>query len=229
MLDRKGARWAIGVVLPVLMVLADPAVFNSRVFGVGMPVLGGVKPFAYVATCLAICALSLWLRRSQPSGVASGVFAGGALFATGLGVAILPLSLLGSLFLGVGLLGFTPFLMAAVYARAAKAAYPSKAAEKPRVAAFALGVIVILGIPAAVQVAGAAALRQSLADIVSEDASSDERGVARLRRWSLLLDLERLIPAYTNETDSSRRARIAAAYRQLTGRDAASRAAELVD
>ena len=51
----------VGVVLPVLMVLLDPAVFHSRVFGVGMPVLGEVKAYSYVATTIAVCAISLWL------------------------------------------------------------------------------------------------------------------------------------------------------------------------
>jgi hypothetical protein len=228
-LDRVWVRWAVGVALPVGMILLDPAVFHSRVFGVGMPILGAVKPFCYVATAMAVCAASLWLRRPQPSAFASGIFAGGALFATALGCAILPFSALGVLFLGLGLLGFTPFLMAAVYSRAAKAAFPRAAARGARVVTFALGVIVFLGVPAGVQAAASRALRRSLADIASSDAALAGRGVERLRRWSTVLDLELLIAAYRDETDPGRQARIAAAYGELTGQDAAQRAGKLAD
>jgi hypothetical protein len=117
----------------------------------------------------------------------------------------------------------------AVYLKVARVAFPTKTAPSHRLVAFALGVIVILGIPAAVQAAASKAMRQSLADIASEDTSLAQGGVDRLRRWSLVLDLERLMAAYLNETDPSRQARIAAAYQELTGEDAARRARELAD
>jgi hypothetical protein len=228
-LDRAGVRWSIGVALPVAMILLDPAVFHSRMFGVGMPILGRVKPFCYVATAIAVFVAILFLSRRRPSAFVSGIFAGSAVFATVLGCAILPFSVLGVLILGLGLLGFTPFLMAAVYSRLAKAAFPPATAAGRRLAAFALGVTVILGVSSAVQVAASRALQTSLADISAADAALAGRGVERLRRWSMILDLERLIAAYVDETDPDRRAGIASAYHELTGQDAAQRAGELND
>jgi hypothetical protein len=228
-LDRAAVRWSVGVALPVAMIVLDPAVFRSRISGVGLPILGGVKPFCYTATAIALLAAVLWFRRPRPSAVLSGIFAGGALFATILGVAILPFSALGVVILGLGLLGFTPFLMAAVYSRAARVAFPPALNGTRRGAAFALGLILVLGLPAAVQVEASRAFRRSLSDLTSADAGSAKRGLKRLRRWSILLDLEGLMAAYMGETDPARQARIASAYQVLTGQDAAHRAAELAD
>jgi len=194
-----------------------------------MPILGRVKPFCYVATAIAVSVAILFLWRRRPSAFVSGILGGGAVFATVLGCAILPFSALGVLLLGLGLLGFTPFLMAAVYSRMAKAAFPPATASSRRLVAFALGITVILGVSSAAQAAASRALRQSLADISTADAALAGRGVERLRRWSMILDLEGLIAAYVDETDPDRRARIASAYHELTGQDAARRAGELND
>jgi hypothetical protein len=230
-LDRRSVRWTTGVVLPIAMLLLDPAVFHSRMFGVGLPILGRVKPFCYVATFLAISAFAFWSRRPrpEPSAFVSGIFAGGAVFATALGCAILPFSLIGIILLGLGLLGLTPFLMAATYARAAKVAFPGDLPRHRRQAAFALGFLLMLGVPTAVQTEASRTLTVTLTQVASGDPVAATRGVERLRRWWPLLDLELLIAAYLAETDPARQARIADAYRQLTGQDAVTRATELSD
>jgi hypothetical protein len=226
-LDRPAVRWAIAVALPIAMLVVDPAVFHSRVIGIGMPLLGRFKAFCYTATLIAVVVAIVWLWRPRPSAFASGIFAGGAVFAVALGCAILPFSALGVLFLGLGLLGFTPFLMAAVYSRASKEAFPRPASR--RWAVFVLGASALLAVPAGVQAGATLALRESLVDIASPDAAVAGRAVQRLRRWSVVLDLEHLIVAYAKEEDPNRQARIAAAYHELTGQDAAQRAGELVD
>jgi hypothetical protein len=228
-LDGTGVRWTVGVALPIFMIAVDPAVFHSRVTGVGMPLLGALKPFCYVATGVALVAFVAWLIRPQASAFASGAFAGAALFAVFLGTAILPFSLLGILLLGLGLLGLSPFLMAAVYWQAARAAFPSRAASNRRWLFFSAGMVALLGIPSAMQGGASRAYRQSLADITSAETAAVARGTERLRHWSPLLDLERLVAAYTDEQDAARRSQIAATYHQLTGQDAAARAEELVD
>jgi hypothetical protein len=227
LLDRPPARWTIAVALPIAMILLDPAVFHSRVFGVGMPILGRFKPFCYTATLIAVVSAAAWLWRPRASALGSGLLAGGALFAAALGCAILPFSALGVLFLGVGLLGFTPFLMARVYARCAKDAFSGTTGF--RWAAFALGVAVVLGVPLVVQAEASRALQQSLSDLASADPTTNGRGIERLGRWSPVLDYEQLIGAYVKEADPNRQARIAAAYRELTGVHAANRAVELMD
>jgi hypothetical protein len=227
-LDGIAVRWIIGVALPIAMIVLDPAVFHSRVLGLGMPILGPLKPFCYTATALALVAFVAWLVRPQASALVSGLFAGSAVFAALLGTAILPFSLLGILFLGLGLLGLSPFLMAAVYWRAATAAFPSEGGRR-RWLLFPAGAVLLLGIAGAVQGGASHALRQSLTDIASGDAALVARGTERLSHWSALLDLDRLVDAYMNETDPIRQARIATVYKQLTGQDAAQRAAEVGD
>lgn len=228
-LDRTECRWTIGVGLPIAMILLDPVVFQSRMVGVGTPILGAVKPFCYLATATAVLAASFWWLRPRPSAFASGIFVGSAVFATLLGLAIFPFSAFGILMFGIGLLGFTPFLMAVVFFRAARVAFPPPMERDRRLLAFAVGVAVFLGVPAAAQAAASRAWRQSLAEIASPDAETTARGVERLRRWGIIVDLDGLIGAYMREGDATRRARIANAYHDLTGTDAAQRASELVD
>jgi hypothetical protein len=226
--DRSETRWTIGVALPIVMIVCDPAVFHSRVFGVGMPILGPVKPFSYTATALAVVTLAVWLVRRRSSAFASGVLGGAAAFAAVLGMAILPFSLLGILFLGLGLLGLSPFLMAVVYARAATAAFKVERGSR-RWLLFGAGVLAFIGLSGALQAAASRAFHESVIEIGSGEAVLISHGTRRLQLWSPVLDLERLVAAYTKERDPGRQAGIAAAYQELTGQDAAQRAAELLD
>jgi hypothetical protein len=106
--ERNSVRWIVGVVLPLLMIALDPLVFRSNGLSVGMPIFGHLKPYGHVATGVAILMMAVWLIRPRPSAFASGVFAGGGFFASILGLAIFPFSILGAMFLGMGLLGLTP-------------------------------------------------------------------------------------------------------------------------
>lgn len=228
LLDRAGVRWSIGVALPIAMILLDPAVFQSHV-SFGPAILGGVKAFCYVATGLALLTFVIWMMRPHQSALTGGIFAGAAIFATTLGFVLLPFSMMGILFFGVGLLGLSPFLMALVFARAAWTVLPREAPKRRRSALFLSGLLLVFGIPSSIQQTSSLVFEQSLMDIASDDALVSTRGVERLRRWSVLIDLERIVDEYVKETEPTRQARLGAAYQRLTGQDAAHRAAELAD
>lgn len=117
--------WLFGVVLPVLCIFFDPIVFKGDLIG-EKAWLAFVKPFAYSLSFVSILAMMAWLiwgeRFRAASAIFSGLFAMAGLCSFLVGVAILPLSLLG-LFMLIGLLGFTPFFTAFVMFRNAERSF----------------------------------------------------------------------------------------------------------
>ena len=132
---------AIGIVAPVLCLVFDPVVFRSG--GFGSAIFGSFQLFAYGAIALEIAALAAWLalgaRAAEWRNVIGGVLSAGALFSFVIGVALLPLSVIGLLF-GIGVFGLTPFLVAFVYWRNGRRALQSGGAHGRwgRVAALTL-------------------------------------------------------------------------------------------
>lgn len=152
-----------GIVAPILCFVFDPYFFR----GSGpcfQPPLGRFAVFAYVAVGLGVGVLSIWLIGGQwiKRGVNmfAGIFFAGALFASLIGLALLPFSLFGLLLMGLGVLGFIPFVTAWVYWRNARRAWRiarEHAEQRParptawRLSLAALGLILVLGIPAFAQ------------------------------------------------------------------------------
>jgi hypothetical protein len=106
-LDRPGVAWFFGVVVPIAIVVLDPAVFRSNMVGVGAPVLGRFRTAGYVGIALGVAVMAAALLIQKRSALIAGMLAGGSLFAAALGAAILPLSLMGIVFFGIGLLGLS--------------------------------------------------------------------------------------------------------------------------
>lgn len=106
-----------GIVLPIACLIGDPFVFSAS----GQGILRGCSLFVYTFTGMEIVALCVWLavrnRLGEWNGMAAGIFFIGAVLSAGLGVLLLPFSLLGLLIL-VGIWGFIPFFTAVVYFRA---------------------------------------------------------------------------------------------------------------
>jgi hypothetical protein len=120
-------RWVLyavfGVILPVVCVLADPAVFAGS--GVdGRPMLRNFRVFGYVQIAVGVIAMAFFLWRQRPSAILSGILLECALFSLAIGAVLLFPSFLG-LFVLIGILGFTPLLSAWVFVDAARRAIPS--------------------------------------------------------------------------------------------------------
>ena len=133
-----------GVILPVLCVCYDPIVFVDA---------GPVRVLVYLAILFQVLALLAWLTfnavANRPSGVFAGMLSVGTLLAGGIGLVMLPLSLIGLIAL-IGALGFTPFLTAYVFWRNTKRAlkhHPAGRSERFPVASFVLGISLAVGIP----------------------------------------------------------------------------------
>ena len=146
-----------GLIAPILCVIYDPAVFRSG----GVPssaFLNTVSLFAYLEIAIGVLALGYYLLVRRASTFLSGVLYGGALFSLLLGLAMLPLTLLGLMLL-IGVFGFTPFLSGFVFWRNAHRCWQESNIHTPgnrglrgfRMAAF--GTLIALGLPMGVQAA----------------------------------------------------------------------------
>lgn len=150
---------AFGLVLPVLCFVFDPIVFREWHGGRG-GFYGRWQSYAYTVSTLEMVALAAWLLRSRgagrPPAALGGVLVAGGLFSLVVGMAILPLSLLGLIFFFVGVFGFIPFPTAVVYLRngwRAAALGRSKDDMTWREATeFALGFLFALSAPALTRV-----------------------------------------------------------------------------
>src|SRR5215204_3522056 len=95
--------FALGVFLPLVCFLFDPIVFRHGGFSFGEPEWGEYQFFAYCMSAVQIVVLLSWMlfgRYLQSfSAPISGVLILGGLFSFLIGVLILPLSLIGLIFL----------------------------------------------------------------------------------------------------------------------------------
>jgi hypothetical protein len=219
-----------GIVLPLLCLALDPIVFRSGEFG--NAVLPRWRPAAYlfIASEIGLLVLGWRLRlRAGRAAFVGGALLVGGILSLGLGVALAPLSLVG-IFLGVGLLGFTPLFTAFVYLRNAARAVRRAGPFRPRLGlAYAAGVAVAVVPALTVHGVGTRVMDSSIARLKAGDDAAVDDAAGRLRRWSLLVEADDLVEAFRRSRDDATRARIAEVYRRLTSGDIRSRMNEIMD
>jgi hypothetical protein len=160
----RAQQWfdvVFGIVMPIVCFIFDPIVFSGEVeYGDGA-IYQQYQFYAYTISAIEMVALCAWLcaagRASRRPAALAGMLLAGALFAFVVGMAILPYSIAGMLFLLIGVLGFVPFLTALVYLRnawrAADAVVESGTVSLGRAAvALACGFVFALGAPAVAHV-----------------------------------------------------------------------------
>ncbi|HEX8458216.1 MAG TPA: hypothetical protein VF656_13020 [Pyrinomonadaceae bacterium] len=226
----------VGMVLPVLCLVFDPLVFRGGFF-TSRPMFDGYQFLGYGLIGIEILALGVWLvlgrRAGEWCGVLGGAMMAGAVFSLGIGILLLPLSVLGLMFF-IGALGFTPLFTAFIYWRNARRALKSARARLSRAGVcltLALGAIIPLGAPAFAQWRVNSMLERSLPEVLGGD---ERRAAAAARRLSYVSPFvtsgfDPLVAAYQSETDPARRERLARAYRDITGDEIESRLYRLND
>lgn len=140
---------AFGLVLPAVCLVVDPLVFRGR-----DPLLRGYFAISEAAILLGFVSLPLWLRFRWFPGIFAGVLLGVALFAFGLGVILLPMSIVGLGVFFLGTLGLIPFGTAFVFFRNGIRAYRQAGVTEsvPVVLVFACtGLMLSVGGPCYVQ------------------------------------------------------------------------------
>jgi hypothetical protein len=170
---------AAGIAAPLMCLVFDPLVFKGG--DEHGPIFGHYWVFAYSLIALEILALTFWLRRRERLGVLSGVVAGtllaGSVFAFGLGLALLPFSLL-ALLAVIGALGFTPFLTSFVFCSSGILALRSARSclRTPCLAiSVAVGVVLAYALPYSLQSGAERGWRNAVEVLADGDASAIRR------------------------------------------------------
>jgi hypothetical protein len=202
----------VGIVAPVLCLIADPVVFK------GGDEHGGILArhwiFGYGFIALEVATLAAWLasrgRLGPLCGIAAGTLLTRAFFAAAMGLFLLPLSIVGLLLI-IGLLGFTPWLTAYAYLHQGKLALDRARARAgwTRVAAgLCLGSLLAFGLPAWTQVRVQRAWREAVAAV----ADGDESARSRVAFWHCYMDnypdYDPLSQAIDQEPDPVRKQRL---------------------
>lgn len=225
-----------GITFPVLCFIFDPLFFRGGIGG--RPLLGELQFLAYALSAIEICTLGIWLSAREGLGAhavaVGGFLITGALISFVIGVAILPFSLIGIFYFGIGLAGFTPFFTFIVFLRNGLRAInlDERATRGVRkLAALALGLLFVVGVPTTAQLLINRAASESITQVLEGEPKDLLAATERLRLLGYLTDTgsDRIVWAYIHEHDVKRRARLERAYTTITGKDIKVRSERLMD
>jgi hypothetical protein len=224
----------LGIVLPILCVTFDPILFHSPGSG---GVLANYKAAGLLTIFIGVGAIAIWLSTDRFAAVQSGILALCGCFATLLGYLLLPLSILFTLFAGIGLLGFIPFFTAFVFARNAVRAWSAALQGGKRQAVTMTATISFVMIPVALWgVESYLKHRQAvaLAALLSEDSHDDEAAIGPLDTLGIKYlgsngKFDEVVRRYEWEVSPTRRDRLATGYQKLTGESIEDRLFRLND
>jgi hypothetical protein len=215
-----------GVVGPILCFMFDPIVFNSGGFG-GAALLEDYKTFAYLFSAFEVTALAFWLLLQLRPGLLNGFFGGvliaGSIFCSVIGLALLPYSIMGLVFV-IGIFGFLPFVTAYVYYRNGYRAVVKAGVGVYKPARFSL---IVLGCLFAWT--GTFALTKGIDRFVTDSVEvilhgNDEQALNaahRVRPLSLISGdkCRPIADEYRITTDSARKERLGRLYKEATGEE----------
>jgi|ERR1700752_624059 len=213
------------VVLPIFCLIADPLVFKGGILNV--PLLQDYQFLAYLVSSIEIGLFLTWRTfRTQVSTFSApfaGVFFAGALFSVGIGIAIIPFTLLGLVFL-IGFLGLTPFFTGLVYFRnglRAMKAQARNATHEFRFLAAVLGALLMLGLPILASVHLNKSVSASVDTVIYGNIGEAQAAAAHLGwfRFIPVKHTNQLIFAYMREDEPSKREILKQTYKDVTGRD----------
>ena len=213
------------IVLPILFLVLDPVVFKTpgSLFGPGY--LEEYQLVAYLVSSLEIGLFLTWrtfrLRLRPFSTAFAGAFIAGAVFSVVIGIAILPLSVLGLMVL-IGIFGFTPFFTAFVFLRngvRAARINVNDAALRSRLSTAVLSGALVIGMPVIAQAKVESDVSATVETIISGSAPEAAAAAQRLKTFRFVSrrHSEEIAAAYANEVNTTKRAILNDAYKSVTG------------
>ncbi|MHB1560422.1 MAG: hypothetical protein ACYC61_23465 [Isosphaeraceae bacterium] len=220
-----------GILAPYVCLALQPVLLPGEPGLPGLRFINVLWIVGYGIIGLEILVLAVWLALKDRLGAwnapISGILFVGGLFAGGLGLVLLPFSVIGLIIL-IGALGFVPFFTAAAYFVCSQRAYLRARQALPEAKSFGaalMGAVLIVGLPGAVQATASLAVRSAIRDV----ADGSPGAVEKLRPWYRFAHRDRLVWSCAAERDPIRRKRLADAYKQLTGDDAEASLSALND
>ncbi len=166
-------------------------------------------------------ALALWLVFRKRSLALSGFLLAGAAFSCVLSVVLLPFAALGILFLGIGVLGYTPMYTAFVFIRNLRRAGRGQQFRESRLAAVVVWLLVALAVhwvPAAAQVRLNKAMDAAHQEVLTGSDAEMEEAIDFIVRWRWVAGGDR-IQRICWQAGPTRREQIQGHYQRLTGKD----------
>ncbi len=232
--SQKTFDWLFGVILPVICFVFDPIVFKNGIYGTGGTSLGDFKLFAYLLSFVSVMTMAAWLiwgaKLNWVNAFFAGLFLVGGLISLGIGIIILPISLIGLLII-IGILGFTPLFTAIVFLRnAVRASHAAKPLLEKRVLiqSVALSALFSTITPWVLNVQ----IKKDLSEMLHGDVQIIRAKTNRLKYVAPLINLDSLAKEYRFENQKinpERKAALAEAYRELTGENLDRRVHFLTD
>ena len=225
--------WIFGVLLPVICFVFDPLVFKGNAWGTA--VLGNYKPFAYLLSFVSIMAMAAWLiwgaKLKWLSGFLAGLFFLGGIISLGVGIVLIPFSLLGLIIL-VGILGFTPLFTSIVFLRNAfRAMQTSKTFLEKSVLIYAVafGALFSAILPWTIN----NEIKKSLENIANGDAQIVYEESQKLKYVAPLVNFDKLALIYhrsaPDKRETGKMKAIAEIYKEMTGEDLENKVRVLMD
>jgi hypothetical protein len=218
---QKAFDLVFGIIFPLGCILADPIVFHGS--SQWMQQRGILQPYrvaAYAVTAASIAMLAIVLlnTRRMPSAFLGGGMLASSLFALGVACLLVPFSLIGVFFFGIGLLGFTPFLTGFVYFRnAIRLSVHGKRAGK--LLADGCGFLFVAALPLALQMVTDRAANHLIEKISTGLPADALHARETYFRWQNFLDGDRILDAYSKNNDEEMRRKLASAYAAIAGKD----------
>lgn len=224
--QRPWLDWGFGVIVPPVLFVLD------RHLGLNPGEPGGLvplRPYVSVFAFASVAVFATWLLARRGPAWVHALFAGpllaGSVFAAGLGAVLLPFSIVGAFFYGVGLLGLCPWLTALAFGRAALVAWTESRgalADGPRRALIVLATLVF-----GMGILGSARLAMLVEWRATSIVAGERTGNVRLAETSLAVlwefpqvSLAGLRQAAIDESDHPHAPRPATdAYVRITGGD----------
>lgn len=216
-----------GVVLPVLCFEFDPLIFKGTF--VGEPLAGELQLPVYAISAVQITAMVIWLtfrdRLKSFSGPIAGVLFLGGLFSSLVAVLLLPVTLIGLLFV-IGLAGFTPFLTGVVYLRNGVRGFRTHEKNTAYRSRYSVGIasaLIAVALPIFVAGRTSVVINNSITSILESDITHAADSVRRLRMMPVIPDSEkrRLVVGFAQEADPVKREFLRRVYFKLTREDIA--------
>ena len=225
-----------GVIGPILCFVFDPIVFRSWIGGA--PFAADYQTFVYLFSGLQMILLCFWLLtgpgRQVWNRLIGGMLLCGGCFCLTVGVALIPLSLLGMMIYGIGVFGFTPFLTAFVYLRNSRRAIRAGNTRERSLAGTLTsmsGMVLVAGLPLLLSIQIHLMISRAVTEILEGDPPHASFAAHRLvpLRYFAGTELDQIVNAYANSSDEKRKKLLKSCYREITGDSIENRMAILRD
>ena len=208
-----------GVFLPLTCLVLFPVIIPSDLFGPHQKAFfpGNVRTFAYVMIIASTLTSVIWVSFCSFPSVCAGIMFAASLFALAVGTCLLPLSIIGLLF-GIGILGFSPFVVAFVFCWHARIAYQTST-RRYRLIVTLFSFMMMFAVPYAAQTYVNHVYQRYLSVLHSSDETLIRMTSRKICFLGPLLDTNVMITEYQNTSDEQYQKNLGYAYHELTGED----------